>query len=59
MTQEHIKECPECGGDGEIEYESMYATNPDTGRIRYYTEYLTCDVCRGEGEVVVEEEEEE
>ena len=57
MTQEHIKECPECGGDGEIEYESMYATNPDTGRIRYYTEYLTCDTCNGEGEIIVEEEE--
>lgn len=54
-----LKECPECGGSGEIEVERirpMSFTNP-CGDI--YCTWEVCDWCDGSGDIEVEDDEDE
>ena len=39
--------CPECGGEGECEYERAVVDWNDGGYLEGYTD--TCDTCEGEG----------
>jgi len=48
----HI-ECPECGGEGECEYERSVIDWNDGGYLEGYMD--TCDTCEGEGYLVEDE----
>ena len=52
------RQCPECGGRGEIEVD-IYRRQGFTRDIGYIdTEWQTCDVCDGDGEIEYEYDEE-
>jgi len=52
------RQCPECGGRGEIEVD-IYRCQGFTRDIGYIdTEWQTCDVCDGDGEIEYDDDEE-
>ena len=52
------RQCPECGGRGEIEVD-FYRYQGFTRDIGYIdTKWQTCDVCDGDGEIEYENDEE-
>jgi len=48
------KQCPDCLGDGRVEYQRPVADYVHGGYINTYLD--TCDTCNGSGEIVTTKE---
>tara|TARA_R110000824_G_scaffold33761_2_gene107974 strand:+ start:693 stop:902 length:210 start_codon:yes stop_codon:yes gene_type:complete len=55
LLETRQKECPECGGEGQVEIDVPRPASfgRDIGEL--YAEWLACERCSGKGEIKIEE----
>lgn len=51
-----LKECEECGGNGEVEVEHCSPMSFTASYGDIYVTWEVCEVCDGSGEIEIEEE---